>query len=186
MEPARPGTSAATVASLPRPEGPAIPVAVLVVTADAPGAHPVGEPGDAARSAVLVHGLVRPDDLGDARPDVTHDIDPGLVLRPSEEERAAAPLGLSRGADYLRVWDRASEEVVAALISDVPFTAADLSLDGILLVATERGCEGPPHPPGRPGDSLVAMQSDAPQGQDAGVRVGLGPDRPARHRRQDA
>jgi hypothetical protein len=73
------------------------------------------------------------DDLGDT--------DPGLVLRPSEEERAAAPLGLSRGADYLRVWDRASEEVVAALISDVPFTAADLSPDGILLLATERGAK---------------------------------------------
>jgi hypothetical protein len=128
-----PGISAVTVGSLPRPEGPAIPVAVLVVPADTPGAHPVGEPEDAARSAVLVHGLVGVDDLGDT--------DPGLVLRPSEEERAAAPLGLSRGADYLRVWDRASEEVVAALISDVPFTAADLSPDGILLLATERGAK---------------------------------------------
>ncbi|WP_329532098.1 ATP-binding protein [Streptomyces sp. NBC_01450] len=128
-----PGISAVTVGSLPRPEGPTIPVAVLVVPADTPGAHPVGEPEDAARSAVLVHGLVGVDDLGDT--------DPGLVLRPSEEERAAAPLGLSRGADYLRVWDRASEEVVAALISDVPFTAADLSPDGILLLATERGAK---------------------------------------------
>ncbi|MCX4457255.1 ATP-binding protein [Streptomyces sp. NBC_01340] len=128
-----PGISAVTVGSLPRPEGPTIPVAVLVVPADTPGAHPVGEPEDAARSAVLVHGLVGADDLGDT--------DPGLVLRPSEEERAAAPLGLSRGADYLRVWDRASEEVVAALISDVPFTAADLSPDGILLLATERGAK---------------------------------------------
>jgi hypothetical protein len=139
-----PGVSAVTVGSLPHPEGPATPVAVLLVPADTSGAHPVGETGEeneAARSAVLVHGLVRPDDLGDASPDVTHDIDPRLVLRPSEEERAAAPLGLSRGADYLRVWDRASEEVVAALISDTPFTAADLSPDGILLLATERGAK---------------------------------------------
>jgi hypothetical protein len=30
---------------------------------------------------------------------------------------------------------------VAALISDTPFTAADLSPDGILLLATERGAK---------------------------------------------
>jgi hypothetical protein len=82
---------------------------------------------------VLVHGLVRPGGLGD--------VDPALIVRPSEEQRAAAPLGLSRGADYLRVWARADQEVVAALISDTPFTAADLSPDGILLLATERGAK---------------------------------------------
>lgn len=125
-----PGVRAVTVGSLPRPEGPAIPVAVLVVPAGTPGARPVGEGGG---SGVLVHGLLRPDHLADA--------DPGQILRPSEDERAAAPLGLSRGADYLRVWDRASQEVVTALISDTPFTAADLSPDGILLVATERGAK---------------------------------------------
>lgn len=132
-----PGISAVTVGSLPRPEGPAVPVAVLAVPAGTPGAHPAGDAGEGARSAVLVRGLVRPDDLGDTdpAPDLTQ------ILRPSEEERAAAPLGLSRGADYLRVWDRASQEVVAALISDTPFTAADLSPDGILLVATERGAK---------------------------------------------
>lgn len=133
---------------LPHPEGPATPVAVLVVPADTPGARPVDEAGDAGeasaagRSAVLVHGLVRPEDLGET--------DPGQILRPSEDERAAAPLGLSRGADYLLVWDRASEEVVAALISDTLFTAAGLSPDGILLVATERGAKAlriRPEPP---------------------------------------
>lgn len=128
-----PGISAVTVGSLPRPEGLATPVAVLVVPAGTPGAQPVGEPGEGSGSAVLVHGLVQPDQLGDT--------DPAQILRPSEDERAAAPLGLSRGADYLRVWDRASKEVVAALISDTPFTAADLSPDGILLVATERGAK---------------------------------------------
>jgi hypothetical protein len=141
-----PGVSAVTVGRLPRPEGPATPVAVLVVPAGTPGAHPAGGPGasgeaaeggEGPRSAVLVHGLVRPDDLGEAGLSA----DPGQILRPSEDERAAAPLGLSRGADYLRVWDRASQEVVAALISDTPFTAADLSPDGVLLVATERGAK---------------------------------------------
>ena len=125
-----PGVSALTVGSLLRPEGATTPVAVLAVPAGTPGAHPLGE---ADSSAVLVHHLVRPDEVGD--------LDPGQILRPSEEERAAAPLGLSRGADYLRVWDRASQEVVAALISDTPFTAADLSPDGILVVATERGAK---------------------------------------------
>ncbi|MGW3038111.1 ATP-binding protein [Streptomyces sp. NPDC001178] len=124
------GVSAMTVGSLPRPDGAATPVAVLAVPAGTPGAHSLGE---ADSPAVLVHDLVRPDEVGD--------LDPGQILRPSEEERAAAPLGLSRGADYLRVWDRASQEVVAALISDTPFTAADLSPDGILVVATERGAK---------------------------------------------
>ncbi|MGP4002256.1 ATP-binding protein [Streptomyces sp. 8N706] len=106
----------------------ALPVAVLVVPEGTPGARPVGESGG---SAVLVHGLLQPTHLAHA--------DPGQILRPSEDERAAAPLALSRGADYLRVWDRADEKVVAALISDTPFTAADISPDGILLVATGRG-----------------------------------------------
>ncbi|MBC9729918.1 ATP-binding protein [Streptomyces sp. TRM68367] len=133
-----PGISGVTVGSLPRPAGPAISVAVLVVPAGTPGAHPVGETveeNETGRSAVLIHALVRPDDLGET------DTAPGptQILRPSEEERAAAPLGLSRGADYIRVWDRTSQEIVAALISDMPFTAADLSPDGVLLVATERG-----------------------------------------------
>ncbi|WP_128435309.1 ATP-binding protein [Streptomyces cyaneus] len=132
-----PGVSAVTVGSLPGPDGAATPVAVLVVPAGTPGARPVGAPGgESGResgSAVLIHGLVQGDHLGDT--------DPGQILRPSEEEHAAAPLGLSRGADYLRVWDRADQAVVAALISDTPFTAADLSPDGILLLATERGAK---------------------------------------------
>ncbi|MFJ7903844.1 ATP-binding protein [Streptomyces sp. NPDC096198] len=144
------GISAVTVGSLPGPEGDAVPVAVLVVPADTPGARPVGaaeedekvEEGEqgatggvagTARSAVLVHGLLEPVSLDD--------IDPGRILRPSEDERAAAPLGLSRGADYVRVWDRASGKIVAALISDRPFVAADLSPDGVLVVATERGAK---------------------------------------------
>ncbi|MEV6949198.1 ATP-binding protein [Streptomyces sp. NPDC051172] len=122
-----PGISAVAVGSLPRPEGPAVPVAVLGVPA-----------------GTLVHALAGPDDLGD--------VDPGQVLRLSEEERAAAPLGLSRGADYVRVWDRATEDVVAALVSDTPVAAADLSPDGILVVATERGAKAlriPGQPLGR-------------------------------------
>ncbi|WP_244283240.1 hypothetical protein [Streptomyces flavidovirens] len=123
------GVKAVTIGSLPQPGGAeAIPVAVLVVPEGTPGARPVGD-----GSALLVHSLVQPAPLGEAAPE--------QILRPYEDERVAAPLALSRGADYLRVWDRASEEVVAALITDTPFTAADLSPDGILLVATERGAK---------------------------------------------
>ncbi|MFK0122832.1 ATP-binding protein [Streptomyces nigra] len=131
------GVSAVTVGTLPGAEGSAAtPVAVLVVPPGTPGARPVGAAGaegGESGPAALVHGLVQPGLLDDA--------DLGRIVRPSEEERAAAPLGLSRGGDYLRVWNRADQEVVAALISDTPFTAADLSPDGILLVATERGAK---------------------------------------------
>ncbi|MFG2192535.1 ATP-binding protein [Streptomyces sp. NPDC048639] len=105
----------------------ALPVVALVVPVGTPGARPVD---DADGPAVLLYGLTEP---GHA------DGDPAQVLRPSEDERAAAPLAFSRGADYVRVWDRADEDVVAALISDTPVTAADLSPDGVLVVATERG-----------------------------------------------
>jgi hypothetical protein len=129
-----PGISAVSVGALHHPEESATTVAVLVVPADTPGAYPVGEPAPGAdQSGVLVYSLVQPTHLDEA--------DPAQILRPSEDERAAAPLALSRGADYVRVWDQAREEVVAALISDTPFTSADLSPDGILLVATERGAK---------------------------------------------
>ncbi|MET9516901.1 ATP-binding protein [Streptomyces sp. NPDC002994] len=122
---------AVTVGSLSSPKGgQSTPVAVLAVPANTPGARPIGEN---AASAVLIHGLIHPSPLSEA--------DPDQIVRPSEEERAEAPLALSRGGDYLRVWSRASEEVVASMISDVPFTAADLSPDGILLIATERGAK---------------------------------------------
>ncbi|MEU5013497.1 ATP-binding protein [Streptomyces sp. NPDC021749] len=105
----------------------------------ADGADGAGAPGDAALAdaasdragqAVLLHDLWTPEYV---------DADPAQVLRPSDDERAAAPFGLSRGADYLRVWARATQQVVAALVSDSPITAADLSPDGVLVVATERG-----------------------------------------------
>ncbi|MFB6441403.1 ATP-binding protein [Streptomyces sp. NPDC056411] len=80
--------------------------------------------------AFLVHDLRTPDYI---------DIDPSQVVQCSQEARATAPLGLSRGADHLRVWTRAGREVVAALVSDSPITGADLSPDGVLVVATGRG-----------------------------------------------
>ncbi|MEU6147558.1 ATP-binding protein [Streptomyces sp. NPDC047081] len=119
------GVGAVATGILPRPEGSGVPVAVLTHTAD--------EEHGPAPSAVLVRGLVQAD--------VPDDTDPAAILHPSEEQRAAARMRLSRGADYVRVWDEAGEKVVATLLSDTPFTAADLSPEGILVVATEHGAK---------------------------------------------
>ncbi|WP_407549584.1 ATP-binding protein [Streptomyces sp. Pv4-95] len=140
------GVSGVTVGSLPQdggPDGagtdgaaavPARPVAALLVPEGTPGARSLprteGDAGEPTGPALLLHDLWGPDFL---------DADPAQVLRPSEEAREAGPLGLSRGADYLRVWARESRQVVAALISDTPFTGVDLSPDGVLVVATARG-----------------------------------------------
>ncbi|MFJ6747641.1 ATP-binding protein [Streptomyces sp. NPDC091266] len=113
------------------------PVAAVLVPEGTPGARTVA-PAEAADGtaapdggmAFLVHDLLRPGTL---------DADPAQVLRPSEAERAAAPYGLSRGADHLRVWARESQEVLAALVTDTPLTGADISPDGILVVADARG-----------------------------------------------
>ncbi|MFD8304734.1 ATP-binding protein [Streptomyces sp. NPDC059690] len=133
------GVSDVTVGGLPDAEGHAARVAVLVVPPGTPGAHVMDAEAEGNRSAVIIRDLEPSDHTGDRGDTRGAALD--QVLRPSEEERAAAPLGLSRGADYLRVWDRASQEVVAALISDTPFTAADLSPDGILVVATAHGAK---------------------------------------------
>ncbi|MGD3107965.1 ATP-binding protein [Streptomyces sp. YGL11-2] len=102
------------------------PVAALVVPAGTPGARPLPD----SDTALLLHDLLRPGHL---------DADAAQMRRPSEDEQTASPYGLSRGADYLRVWARESGEVVTALLSDTPFRDADLSPEGVLLVATERG-----------------------------------------------
>lgn len=112
------------------------PVVAFLVPAGTPGSRavpgggPEGEAPEGAGSALLLHDLLAPEYL---------DADPSQVVQPSEETRATAPFGLSRGADYLRVWARATQEVVAALVSDTPITGADLSPEGVLVIATERG-----------------------------------------------
>ncbi|MGW7054737.1 ATP-binding protein [Streptomyces sp. NPDC054887] len=125
------GIRAVTIGIIPASgDEPAVPVAALAVPEGTPDACPTGARGG---SALLVHSLLQGTPSGDTSPE--------RILPPSEEERASAPLALSVGGDYLRVWSRADEEIVAALISDVPFTGAELSPDGILLVATERGAK---------------------------------------------
>ncbi|MFE1776876.1 ATP-binding protein [Streptomyces sp. NPDC059008] len=157
-------------------------VAALLVPEGTPGSRtvPIGTDGstdggpaqgDAAAQgsaedqsggvALLLHDLHAPQYL---------DADPSRAVQPSEEERAAAPLGFSRGADYLRVWARASREVVAALLSDSPITGADLSFDGVLVVATERGVTARqilapvPAAPTVPAQRTGTTDADAPHG----------------------
>ncbi|MFF4341748.1 ATP-binding protein [Kitasatospora sp. NPDC001540] len=69
--------------------------------------------------------------------------DPERVVRPGEEQRAATPLGISTGADYLRLWTRGADgrpsEQVAVFVSGAPLGGADLTPDGLLLLADARG-----------------------------------------------
>ncbi|MFI7104297.1 ATP-binding protein [Streptomyces sp. NPDC050161] len=129
---------------------PALPVALVVVPAGTPGSRPV--PGGDT-TALLVHELATAAYL---------DTDPAQVVSPSDEERAAGRHGLSRSADYLRVWSRTDREVVAALISDTPITGADLSPDGILVVATHRGVTARQIVTAQPARPTVPAQAAGP------------------------
>ncbi|MBT2490905.1 ATP-binding protein [Streptomyces sp. ISL-96] len=122
--------SEVTIGTLPRPAEAPTPVAALTVPTGTPGAFPVAGNSD---SALLMHSLVQPTLFNEPGPE--------QLLRLSEQDRAAAQLTLLRGTDQLRVWDQSRQTVVASLISDSPFTGADLSPDGILVAATEHGAK---------------------------------------------
>ncbi len=108
-------------------------VSVSVVPQGTVGARPL-RADDPEAPAVLVHDLATGSVV---------DADPAGIRRPSDDERAAMPLGLSRGTDHVRVWQRGErqgdEKRVTDLLSATPVTGADISADGILLLATERG-----------------------------------------------
>ncbi|MFI0219831.1 ATP-binding protein [Streptomyces lydicus] len=129
---------------------------------DAGAVNGDGAAAAGGRTALLLHDLRAPEYV---------DADPSQVVQPSEEDRAAAPLGFSRGADYLRVWARADRRMVAALVSDSPVTDADLSPDGVLVVATERGVTArqilvaaPPAAPSVPAQRTGTTDADASHG----------------------
>ncbi|MFI7091645.1 ATP-binding protein [Streptomyces lydicus] len=129
---------------------------------DAGAVNGDGAAAAGGRTALLLHDLRAPEYV---------DADPSQVVQPSEEDRAAAPLGFSRGADYLRVWARADRRIVAALVSDSPVTDADLSPDGVLVVATERGVTArqilvaaPPAAPSVPAQRTGTTDADASHG----------------------
>ncbi|MFZ3566368.1 ATP-binding protein [Streptomyces sp. BH097] len=130
-------------------------VAVSVVPQGTPGSRPL-RADDPDSPAVLVQNLTTGS--------VVEDADPARIQRPSDDERAAAPLGFSRGTDYVRIWRRGAqkgdEKLVTALVSATPFTGTDLAAEGILLVATERGVKAlrirPTRPEADPGPGADA------------------------------
>ncbi|GAA3193768.1 MULTISPECIES: ATP-binding protein [Streptomyces] len=137
----------------PEPVEPAsLAVAVCVVPPGTPGSRAL-RADDPEAPAVLVLDLATGSLI---------DADPTRIQRLSDAERTAAPLGFSRGADYVRVWRRSARkddaEIITALISATPFTGIDLSAAGVLLVATESGVKALQIRPARP-DTTTAPRS---------------------------
>ncbi|MER5867254.1 ATP-binding protein [Kitasatospora sp. NPDC002040] len=70
-------------------------------------------------------------------------VDPDALVRPSEEQRAAVGLALSTGEDYLRVWavqeGGVTGDPVAVFLSAGPLGGADLTPDGLVLLADATG-----------------------------------------------
>ncbi|MFD7291695.1 hypothetical protein ACFV9W_00270 [Streptomyces sp. NPDC059897] len=124
------GVGGVSVGEVPTDTHP-VPVAVSLVPQGTPAARTL-QPGDPDSAAVLVRKLVAGSLL---------DVEPAEIQGLSDEARGSAPLGFSRGADYVRVWRRGArkdgERIVTALAA--PLTGTDPSPDGILLVATESG-----------------------------------------------
>ncbi|WP_435603032.1 ATP-binding protein [Streptomyces sp. bgisy130] len=150
--------SAAEAAAQQEPaESAPVAVAVSAVPQGTPGASPL-KADDPNTPALLVQDLATGSVI---------DADPTQILRPSDDERATGPLGLSRGADYVRVWRRGEqkgdEEIVTTLISATPFTGTDLSPDGILLVATESGVKALQIRPAQPSATTVRRSVPDPR-----------------------
>ena len=61
------------------------------------------------------------------------------LARPGEEERAAARYVIGPEAGQVRIWARTGDEPVAVFLSQAPLTAADITPDGILLLADPHG-----------------------------------------------
>ncbi|MDI3420758.1 ATP-binding protein [Streptomyces luteolus] len=125
-----PGISDVRLAGLVQRDAPPVPVVALTVPADTPGARPLGT---ADGAELLVYDLAHATAVPGAGPE--------YLVDHAEAERATAPLFLSRAKDQIRIWNREQNRVAAALLSEVPFTGADLAPDGFLVVATERGAK---------------------------------------------
>ncbi|MDI3407188.1 ATP-binding protein [Streptomyces cavernicola] len=125
------GISDVRLAGLVQRDAPPVPVAALTVPAETPGARPLGAASGDAGDALLVYDLTHATAVPGAGPE--------HLVPHSEADRALSPLFLSRAKDQVRIWSREHNSVVASLPSGEPFTGADLSPDGFLLVATEHG-----------------------------------------------
>ncbi|MFM9373746.1 ATP-binding protein [Streptomyces sp. Da 82-17] len=113
-------------------EGGSTPVAVLAVPGGTPGSQRLDADNTSGDLEVVIRSLA-------LAPQDDSVFDPSKIRLRSEDERQSAPLALSHGGDFVRVWDRRTEEIAAALVSDTPFTSVDLSPEGVLVVATEKG-----------------------------------------------
>ncbi|MFJ1705055.1 ATP-binding protein [Kitasatospora sp. NPDC088346] len=65
--------------------------------------------------------------------------DPARLVLPTEEQRAACPVRLSVGGDYVRIWPRDEGDPLAVFVSPGPLGGADVTPDGVLLLADARG-----------------------------------------------
>ncbi|MFD7641394.1 ATP-binding protein [Kitasatospora sp. NPDC059795] len=79
----------------------------------------------------------------DARTGEIDHTDPERLARPDGDQRAAGALALSTGSDYVRLWQRNPDGTVtgpiAAFLSAAPLAGADLTTDGLLLIADAHG-----------------------------------------------
>ncbi|MFI9787661.1 ATP-binding protein [Kitasatospora sp. NPDC051984] len=80
----------------------------------------------------------------DARTGEIDHTDPGQLARPDEDQRAAGNLALSIGGDYVRLWQRDPADgsaigPIGAFLSAAPLAGADLTPDGLLLIADAHG-----------------------------------------------
>ncbi|MCU7825278.1 ATP-binding protein [Kitasatospora sp. DSM 101779] len=66
------------------------------------------------------------------------DGDPAQLVRPSDEDRGTCALRLSVGGDYLRIW-QAEGGQLAVFAATAPLAGADVTPDGIVLVADSAG-----------------------------------------------
>ncbi|MFD8478281.1 ATP-binding protein [Kitasatospora sp. NPDC059673] len=80
-------------------------------------------------------------DARTGEPDTT---DPEQLARPGDEQRATGTLALSTGSDYVRLWSRNPLDgtvtgPIAAFLSAAPLAGADVTPDGLLLIADAHG-----------------------------------------------
>ncbi|MFC8455141.1 ATP-binding protein [Kitasatospora sp. NPDC057223] len=61
------------------------------------------------------------------------------LARPGEEQRAAARFVIGPEVGQVRIWGRTGDAPVAVFLSQSPLTAADITPDGILLLADPHG-----------------------------------------------
>lgn len=96
-------------------------------------------PDGAVLVAAHVPGAERGTAVLDAATGAPVDVDAGQLVPPSDEQRAACPVRLAVGGDYVRIWPREGDEPVGIFVSPGPLGGADVTPDGVLLIADAVG-----------------------------------------------